>query len=80
MTNSLSTRELAHVFTTDAPDEAPVVDGNGDPRFLTERDFPIDDDEFASMSHIERDEIIDELDREYALWMHDEERRYHGMF
>lgn len=55
--------------------DAPRQDFDEMPLVLDALDFPIDDDELASVSYIERDEILDELDREWSEWQM--ERFYH---
>lgn len=69
MTNSpLTKTELAHAFTPDAPDDAPAVDGLGNPRFLSLTDLPVDDDPLYGIAARERDAEIDAYNHELAEW------------
>jgi hypothetical protein len=57
---SLSKAELANVYTPNSPDDAPCVDGLGNPRFVSEDDFPLDDDAFYGYAIVPLTNEIDE--------------------
>jgi hypothetical protein len=66
MTNTpLTKTELAHVYTVGGTDEAPVVDGLGNPRFLSIHDFPHDSDPDYGLSVQGLDAVLDQYRDEY---------------
>lgn len=56
-TQTLTRFELSHAYTPNTPDDAPCVDGNGDPRFVAENE--IENADYMS---------VVELDLEIADW------------
>jgi hypothetical protein len=52
--------------------DAPRQDFDEMPEILDAGDFPIDEDPLADMSYIERDEILDEMDREHEAWQREQ--------
>jgi hypothetical protein len=77
-TSPLTKTELSHAYTVGGTDDAPIVDGLGNPRFLSALDFPHDDDPLYGLSALTRDAEIDLHNREAAEWAawEDAIRRY----
>lgn len=73
---TLTRTELSNIYTTDT--EAPIVDGLGNPRFVSEDDFSLDNDPSYGMSIIDIEEDIREYNMHVAEW--EEEQRFRDCY